>query len=75
MLLKCFFSTGGKKYQYLSGWHHGDRADFLSACICACALHLCVYSLTSNTFHDLHEQRANGWSLTHEIPPSNLKYT
>ncbi len=35
---------------------------------CVCALLLYVYCLTSNTFHDLQEQRAKHWSLTHEIP-------
>lgn len=35
--------------------------------VCVCTL-MYVYSLTSNTFHELQEQRAHRWSLTHDIP-------
>lgn len=40
-------------------------------CICLASI-LYVYSVTSNTFHDLEEQRANHWSFAHEIPIHTL---
>lgn len=62
--------TGGMIY--ISVWvaaPEGNTLDCERLHLRMCFSPLHVYSLTSNTFHDLQEQRANRRSLTHEIRP------
>lgn len=65
-----------KEMIYISVWVAPQGANWFvcvceSVCMCLASI-LYVYSVTSNTFHDLKEQRANHWSLTHEIPIHTL---